>query len=795
MRSPRALLPLAGAAALLLGGYVPLLLLWGYGSHPAGLPGLFDYRSATWGDGLLLPLLALCLGRLMVDLPKVSTRWPTIIAVIMGAGAGGLVIVTWLTDPAPSVNWTMPRPHRLNLPGVWHAIFLVMAAALFAGMWVELLRRLRSARRDQAGTSLRSTAAVGAIASTTGYAWLSAVDSGRAAGTTAGRGSLVALGLATLVFMGSLVWAGRRALRAGVSTAVTGLLVAVVIVMFATIHGHADALVYWALVGSVGAGLALASSSGHPGRFSRHEMVSVLALFAGLTLLVVGSNVDLVVVVLVPFAAVFCSALLRLFLRRAGSDAPRDLTVDYLASAGISASLLAACVFGLWLSEHGNRAYITGGFLLTIVGAVLGGLFLPYFKADFEQLMRVEGDPAIRQSNGRPGQEQARAAAAAWPRVGGYAVSAFASMLVLTIALAPSLGWKAGHAPLDWAPVRLAAIAVVILLAPAIGALPQAVKRHPPVGPRRFPTGASGPAWWCLLAGLGACVALSAGLLRDRSVQPLAIIQAVLITAFALNGILGNAAWLNLGRIRWPCRAAVAAVTLAVLMAVYWSVTGAIRPGGGPAPSGATILGWLMAALLVAVLVELTAAAVYVAGGRPYLTDYPPANNVIQDLFHLLLLWFVLGWLPQFVLANVPASASERWAAIGTILAGFLLLFGPAFLWILENNDTHVERQRRIKRIPAAGVLAQLSDASSSADRIGTLPSRIAELGRSVRHPNAQSTSSAESEEFLVRLSGHTAVQNTLALMLATVSAIGLIGISAGLAPSATGLSSLPEVE
>jgi hypothetical protein len=54
---------------------------------------------------------------------------------------------------------------------------------------------------------------------------------------------------------------------------------------------------------------------------------------------------------------------------------------------------------------------------------------------------------------------------------------------------------------------------------------------------------------------------------------------------------------------------------------------------------------------------------------------------------------------------------------------------------------------------------------------------------------------SAESEEFLVRLSGHTAMQNTLALMLATVSAIGLIGISAGLAPSATGLSSLPEVE
>jgi len=27
-------------------------------------------------------------------------------------------------------------------------------------------------------------------------------------------------------------------------------------------------------------------------------------------------------------------------------------------------------------------------------------------------------------------------------------------------------------------------------------------------------------------------------------------------------------------------------------------------------------------------------------------------------------------------------------------MAGFLLLFGPAFLWVLENNDTHNGRQR-----------------------------------------------------------------------------------------------------
>jgi len=304
-----------------------------------------------------------------------------------------------------------------------------------------------------------------------------------------------------------------------------------------------------------------------------------------------------------------------------------------------------------------------------------------------------------------------------------------------------------------------------------------------------------GPAWWCFLAGVAACLAISSKLLADRRLWPLAIVQALLITAFAVQSILGNATWLNLGRVRWPCRAAVSAAALAVLAAVYWSLTDAVRPGNSPASPGSAIVGWLLAALVVVLVALLTAAAVYVAGGRPYLTDYPPANNVAQDLFHLLLLWFVLGWLPQFVLANVPQAAPERWSAIGTILAGFLLLFGPAFLWILENNDTHVERQRRIRNVPSTGALAQLSHASSSAARIGTLPPRIGALVQSVRHPNAHSTGSTEAEQFLIRLSGHTATQNALALTLATISAIGVIGVSAGLAPSATGLSTLPEID
>jgi len=787
------------AVAVLVAGFGALLGFWLGGSHPPELPGLFEYPSATWGDGLLLPLLAFCLCRLIAGLPEAGGRRPTLLAGVVGAVAGGLVIVTWVTDPAPSLNWTMPEPHRLNLPGVWHAGFLVLASGLFAALWVELLRRLRHASRVQAGVALQSAAAAGAVAGTTGYAWLATADSGRFAGTAAGRGSLLALGLAALVLLACLAWAGRGALRTGGRTALIGLLLAIAFVLFAETHRHA--LVFLALAAAVGAGVALASAATRGRDLDPQELLAVPAAFAAITLLVVREDVDLWHVLVAPFAAVICAALLRLLYAAAVPwSTLRRTALEYLAAAGISASLLAASLFGLWQQEHGARAYITGGFLLTIVGAVLGGVFLPFFKADFEQLMEVEGDEDRRQPDQRPSPEQTKIAARTWPRLFGYAGSALMSMLVLTIALAPSLGWETGTARLRWPPLWPAALvagALLLLLARAAPALAAANRSHPDPGPKPPPTGTTVPAWWCALAGVAACAVLIPGLLQDGTVRPLAIAQSVLLTAFAALAMLGNGAWLHLAPVRPAAGAAIGAVSLSVLLVVYWSLTSAVRPGGAAASPGATFLGLLVAAAVVVPLVMLTACSVYVAGGRPYLTDYTPVYNLRQDCFHLLIMWFVLGWVPQFVLANVPAGKPERWAAIGTILAGFLLLFGPAFLWILENNDTHVELQRRIKKVDATGALADLAQATSSGERIATLPSRIAAMARSLRHgppPPAptQEADAHEREAFLIRLSGHTAMQNTIALSLAGSSVIGVVGVSAGLAPTATGLSSLP---
>jgi hypothetical protein len=109
-----------------------------------------------------------------------------------------------------------------------------------------------------------------------------------------------------------------------------------------------------------------------------------------------------------------------------------------------------------------------------------------------------------------------------------------------------------------------------------------------------------------------------------------------------------------------------------------------------------------------------------------------------------------------------------------------------------QNNDTHVERQRRIRQVSAAGALTRLRDANSSTARIRTLPSRILELANSLRHPAPDPSDAVDAREFLVRLSGHTAIQNTLALTLAMISVVGAVGVGAGLTPNATGLAGLP---
>lgn len=786
-------IPLASGLSVLTFGYVALLLFWTLGVRQTGLPGLFHYPDATWGDGLLLPILAFCLRFLIGRLDRIPRYRPTWIAYGLGAAAGGLLIFTWWADPHPSPNWTLPRPHHFTLAGQWHALFLILASGFFAGSWIELFRRIRASGQAKVVRVLASPMMAVAVGCTAGYAWLAASDSARAANTASGLGSLVAIASSALILIGCLTWAAHGSLTKVVRGIVAGMLLAVALVVFTDTYGRTGKfMLFVALAGALGAGVALAGAPGHGVRLINLETVAVPALFALLVLLA-AHTAQLVVVIIDPIAAIILSIVLRqLYSIR---ERPRSswLSVSYLAGSGISACLLGAGTFGLWLSTQKANAYVTAGFLLTIIGAVLGGVFLPYYRTDYIRLMQLEGDPTIRQSGNRPSSSQRRAAVGAWLRLGGYAISSTASMLVLTVALAPSLGWRTGTAGVAWKyPLGIAVVGLLLVL-PTTGALTQSRKQHPDPddGPLFSPRSSGIYVASSFLGGAAVSILGVTFLAKHGVLSILALLQAILLTAFMALAMIDNGALLHAKRVSPRAWFVIGSNCVAICTIIYWSLTDAILPAGALTSVGFSFAALASTILLVGILVETASSVVYSSGEQPYRTDYPPFDNIAQDWFLMTCMWFLLAWMPQVVLAHIPQGTHERWSAIGTVLAGFLLLFGPAYLWILENNDTHVERQRLVRRVRASGVLADLATARSSADRIKTLPRRIHALERSAYTAHKNYNEELTERDFMIRLSGHTAAQNGISMVLAVSTVVGIIGVSSGLAPTAVGAASL----
>jgi hypothetical protein len=130
-------------------------------SYSPKLRGLYSYRSASLGDGLLLPLWAYGL----VRAAAVQERWPGRSKLLIGCAAlaGGVVGVAtqiaWLRSTATAPNWTIPAPHTFNFAGWYHAAFLSVASAMFAALSAALWLRVRREPAVQALDRLRAPGA------------------------------------------------------------------------------------------------------------------------------------------------------------------------------------------------------------------------------------------------------------------------------------------------------------------------------------------------------------------------------------------------------------------------------------------------------------------------------------------------------------------------------------------------------------------------------------------------------------------------------------------------------------
>lgn len=134
------------AAGVFLAGFGALNAYSVVTPNPHGLRGLYGYFSATIGDGVLLPAAAYTLVRAVQITSRRRFRWWQLIAgAIIGAGASAALMWSWLTDPHPKLDWTLPEPGTFNAAGWYHAVFLTLTATFFCSLIAALAGNLYAA--------------------------------------------------------------------------------------------------------------------------------------------------------------------------------------------------------------------------------------------------------------------------------------------------------------------------------------------------------------------------------------------------------------------------------------------------------------------------------------------------------------------------------------------------------------------------------------------------------------------------------------------------------------------------
>ncbi|MCS7475325.1 hypothetical protein ACFFQW_41875 [Umezawaea endophytica] len=169
------------------------------------LPDLWSYQSATWGDGILLPLSC---GALVYSRAKLTTsglRGVTVAAAVAGGLLGLATQALWLLDDDPRLNWTLPEPHHFTTAGVYHGMYLVTMSAVFAALWTSVLCRARAAVRngDDVDWPSVSGGAGLAVCSGIGFAALVVADNQVSSGSSASTATLAAIGTALACALGT----------------------------------------------------------------------------------------------------------------------------------------------------------------------------------------------------------------------------------------------------------------------------------------------------------------------------------------------------------------------------------------------------------------------------------------------------------------------------------------------------------------------------------------------------------------------------------------------------------------
>jgi hypothetical protein len=732
--------PLLAGGVVLITGFGAMHAFWALGDWPAELRGLWDYRSATVGDGLLLPVSAGILAGAASRLPRApGDRRAALVAAALAAVAGIASQWLWLRDPSPELNWTLPEPHAFNAAGWYHAVFLVAATAFLAGAGMMALWRARALRRSRgAGAASRYLEHPWAgvlLACLLGFVGLLMLDSEDIVSTEATRSTLALVLVGAALSLALIRWGFGPITAPGFRNLATALLFAIALGGITREWPPAfdlssiNAVVTGMLLVAIATQLLAWESPSWP----------LETVTCGLWLLVGFDTLDRfeieqwadVWLVVIPLAVMLVPiGLIMLVFAEPDEQMPDGRLLFFALPVPLLVTLVADV-----LASHRNLPMSSQ--IVDYAFTVFVIYWLVWIGGQRYRLL------PLMEVREEPGRRLELSLIATWTAITGIFGGTLAGFVYTIEVAEPGLGWDSPGRTVSPYPGATLTVAVVACL---IGAFAWLIGSPEPTDSRIRPnrSGADEPflpptlrasdrsllaamlavvAWLALplvlfavQRGSGASVfPLAPGVIGWAALLAAAVLSVWIagICHLSLKGNVGEIEFFRLGArerlLVWLTSAAVGTTTFWLLTAGIWRDRGLVRIMDIMVLSAIVILANTLLATAVAAALYRSAPA---TGATPrYVSLHHPATNVGHDhLLHGYLLLLGIGGI--FLAYRLSQTQIGGWAAAALAVLPLTLTYLEQTMVTEKNYAQHIRSERR-RGAESGSLAARLCDPST----------------------------------------------------------------------------------
>jgi hypothetical protein len=669
-----------------------MLTFWLSSKNDPHLRGLWSYPSATYGDGLLLPVLT---GTLVGSAWYLSVKpfrkrelWITLIAVCFGFATGYATQVAWLADSRPTLNWTLPRAGHFTSAGRYHAWFLCIMCAVLAALATWLYLQLRAVRQN---THTPNSIAVLILIDGLAFVWLAVHDSVSGGSVAlAGASSVVGLAAAVCIVIG-LALGLRRSLAFTIRQAAgyTLLVISGSLGTAATIlwmGNHPISYIAVSLICAAGVGISTALRIRHSGS----SISSAIGSAAAVTML--GS---LAILASSPHRPLGPAAAIEQWLESVAVIAAAGII---LVGAAYLFHLLESVGYGYWIAFFGIGALVAAApwagsatKTLAVWWLSIAFVLMQSVYAVVKQVYRRAASFAVETRHQPP---RAPSAVAELLPLGAAALVAY-YYFVLSASRAARLETRTSSAP--WAVHPWLEMCAVLALCGAAVFITQRSAAPTPPGSRNR---ASIP--WLAITLVFVSVAAWVGLLAFYLKPPphlwpwytvAALVVSVLLGILTAESIMVSPVTLQ-DRVPTPSSRMLAIFAgIAVFASIAWlTLTGtwsdnhAASLPNSLAALGVSLLGGYGIAMLCGVTVAIS-------GTYFRITEDPPWFNALQDQALYLAMGAFGVWSTAVAFGRIPDHQLPHLGVALIQLCSLLAPFAQLFVFVMSNNFAHLGRQ------------------------------------------------------------------------------------------------------